>query len=103
MLRSFRSLWTSRHSPQGRRSGSPILRSPSPPDKNRDRHRARERKPCDGVLQVIVLEVDVERTGFCRDSRRYRPFQIDVEWRYRLAAIAPAEPLRHRKVIAHEP
>ena len=45
----------------GRTSGAAL---PSPPDSERDDDRKRQREPGDGVLQVIVLEMDGQRTGF---------------------------------------
>ena len=61
------------------------------PHRERDHHRNRQRKPGDGVLQVIVLEMNPQRTGLRNAAFGQRLLQIDVKRRDRLAVIAPAE------------
>jgi hypothetical protein len=74
-----RSFWASLVEVIRRVGSSPPL--PSPPHPECDHHRARERKPGDGILQVVVLEVNFERPGFRDAAVGHRAFQIDVERR----------------------
>ena len=69
-------------------SGSPPA---APPDAERDDDRERQREPGDGVLQVVVLQMDVERARFRDAAGRHRRFQIDVE---RRDALPPTQPAR---------
>src|SRR4051812_30018910 len=69
------------------------------PQGKRDQHYAGQTEPSDGVLQVIVLEMHVERAGFWDAAFRHRGLQVDVERR----DLAPAQRLRHCKMVAHEP
>src|SRR6266852_306063 len=73
--------------------GSPPLRAPTPPEC--DHPRARQSEPGDGVLHVIVLELDVERTGLRDPACGHRLLQIDVERRDWLAGLAPPQRPRH--------
>src|SRR5271168_3717630 len=75
----------------------------APPDEKGNHNRARESEPGDGVLQVVVLEMHLQRTGFRNAVRRRRLFEVDVEWRNRFAASAPTERVSHRQMVACEP
>src|SRR4030095_16880270 len=80
---------------------SPALSAP--PHAEGDDDRTRQREPRNGVLQVIVLEMHGERAGFWNAALGRRRFQIDIERRDGLAALAPAQRARHRKMMAGEP
>src|ERR1700680_3349985 len=77
-------------------SASPLPAQPYP---ERDHHRTRQPKPGDGVLQVIVLEMNLERAGFWHAAGGHGGFQIDVERRDR----APAQRAPHGQMIPSEP
>src|SRR2546430_11274981 len=68
----------------------------APPDAEGDDDRKRQRKPGDGVLQVIVLETHGERAGFSNAALVRWRCPIDIERRHGLAALAPAQRARHR-------
>ena len=74
-----------------------------PPHAERDHEGDRERKPGDGVLQMVVLEMDGERAGLRDAAIRRRCFQIDVERGDALTAFVSAKRARHREMIAREP
>ena len=63
---------------------------PAQPDRERDHHRGRQREPGDGILQVVVLEMNLERPGFGMPLAGYRRFQIDIERRDLVPSRAPA-------------
>src|SRR5579859_8086649 len=78
------------------RSGSPLPEKPHP---ECDQQRPGQHEPGDGVLQVIVLEMDLKRAGFRNAVWRHRLLQIDVE----RCDLTPAERPRHGEMIAGEP
>src|SRR3982074_1332923 len=71
--------------PQGR---NPPLRSPARAERLPRLDCVNE--PGDGVLQVVVLQMNLKRAGFGDPARRRRLLQIDVERRDGLAAFGPA-------------
>src|SRR5260370_27637540 len=71
----------------------------APPHGERDHDRAGQCKPGDGILQVIVLQMDVKRAGFWGAALGHRLLQVDIERR----DFTPAERVRHREMIASEP
>src|SRR6186997_3107685 len=76
---------------------------PAPPHPEGDDDRKCQRKPGNGVLQVIVLEMHGERAGLWNAALGRGRFQIDIERRHGLTGLAPAQRARHRKMIAGEP
>src|SRR4030088_3147052 len=72
---------------------------PVQPYPERDRHRTRQAKPGDGVLQVIVLEMDLQRAGFWDAACGHRLLEIDIKRR----DLTPAERAGHGEMIAGEP
>src|SRR4051794_11680125 len=79
------------------RFARPVLTSR--PHGERDQHYTGQTEPRDRILQVIVLEMHVERTGLWDAAFRHGGFEVDVERR----DLAPAQRFRHRKMVAHEP
>src|SRR6478609_1809471 len=75
----------------------------APPHTEGDDNRKRQRKPGDGVLQVIVLEMHGERAGFWNAALGRGRFEVDIERRDSLAGLAPAQRASHREMIAGEP
>src|SRR5258708_40158936 len=84
----------------GRNLGAAL---PAPPHAERDDDRERQREPGDGVLQVIVLEMHGERAGLWNAALWRGCFQIDIERRDGLDALAPAQCARHRAMVAGQP
>src|SRR3954451_24251953 len=72
---------------------------PSCPHGEGDEHGACKREPGDGVLQVIVLEMHVERSRTRNAVLGRGLLEVDIERRNR----APAQRARDRHVIAYEP